>query len=84
MSGMFAVALIYANQLLPGRTEQTTSALIASGGLGGAILPLGVGWGMDHFHVGVSIWFVLISMCVVFGIIMYTHRWQVPVLRAKA
>ena len=84
MSGMFAVALIYANQLLPGRTEQTTSALIASGGLGGAILPLGVGWGMDHFHVGVSIWFVLISMCVVFGIIMYTRRWQVPVLRAKA
>lgn len=84
MSGMFAVALIYANQLLPGRTEQTTSALIAAGGLGGAILPLGVGWGMDHFHVGVSIWFVLISMCVVFGIIVYTRRWQVPVLRAKA
>ncbi|MGO4496679.1 sugar MFS transporter [Paenibacillus sp. 2RAB27] len=83
MSGMFAVALIYANQLLPGRTEQTTSALIASGGLGGAILPLGVGWGMDHFHVGVSIWFVLISMCVVFGIIMYTRRWQAPVLGAN-
>ncbi|NOU65710.1 MFS transporter [Paenibacillus sp. LMG 31461] len=83
MSGMFAVALIYANQLLPGRTEQTTSALIASGGLGGAILPLGVGWGMDHFHVGVSIWFVLISMCVVFGIILYTRRWQAPVLGAN-
>lgn len=84
MSGMFAVALIYANQLLPGRTEQTTSALIAAGGLGGSILPLGVGWGMDHFHVGVSIWFVLIGMCVVFGIILYSRKWQVPDLQSKA
>ena len=77
MSGMFAVALIYANQLLPGRTEQTTSTLIAAGGLGGSILPLGVGWGMDRFHVGVSIWFVLIGMCVVLGIILYSRRWNV-------
>ncbi|WP_084224906.1 MFS transporter [Paenibacillus pectinilyticus] len=84
MSGMFAVALIYANQLLPGRTEQTTSTLIAAGGLGGAILPLGVGWGMDHFHVGVSIWFVLVSMCVVFGIILYSGKWRVPALRSEA
>jgi FHS family glucose/mannose:H+ symporter-like MFS transporter len=83
MSGMFAVALIYANQLLPGRTEQTTSALIAAGGLGGSILPLGVGWGMDHFHVGVSIWFVLFGMCVVFGIIMYSRKWQLPQLQSK-
>ncbi|MCY9694963.1 MFS transporter [Paenibacillus alginolyticus] len=77
MSGMFAVALIYANQLLPGRTEQTTSTLIAAGGLGGSILPLGVGWGMDRFDVGVSIWFVLIGMCVVLGIILYSRRWHV-------
>ncbi|MGO4270413.1 sugar MFS transporter [Paenibacillus sp. TAF58] len=77
MSGMFAVALIYANQLLPGRTEQTTSTLIAAGGLGGSILPLGVGWGMDRFDVGVSIWFVLIGMCVVLGIILYSRRWNV-------
>jgi FHS family glucose/mannose:H+ symporter-like MFS transporter len=76
MSGMFAVALIYANQLLPGRTEQTTSTLIAAGGLGGSVLPLGVGWGMDKFQVGFSIWFVLIGMCVVFGVVIYSHRWK--------
>lgn len=77
MSGMFAVALIYANQLLPGRTEQTTSTLIAAGGLGGSILPLGVGWGMDKIAVGLSIWFVLAGMCVVFGIVVYSRRWKV-------
>lgn len=82
MSGMFAVALIYANQLLPGRTEQTTSTLIAAGGLGGSILPLGVGWGMDRFHVGVSIWFVLIGMCVVLGIILYSRRWKVQTTKS--
>lgn len=76
MSGMFAVALIYANQLLPGRTEQTTSTLIAAGGLGGSVLPLGVGWGMDKFQVGFSIWFVLIGMCVVFGVVLYSRRWK--------
>ncbi|NOV00073.1 MFS transporter [Paenibacillus planticolens] len=77
MSGMFAVALIYANQLLPGRTEQTTSTLIAAGGLGGSVLPLGVGWGMDRFQVGLSIWFVLAGMCIVFGIVVYSRRWKV-------
>ncbi|MBA2943481.1 MFS transporter [Paenibacillus sp. CGMCC 1.16610] len=77
MSGMFAVALIYANQLLPGRTEQTTSTLIAAGGLGGSVIPLGVGWGMDKFQVGLSIWFVLVGMCVVFGIVLYSRRWRV-------
>ncbi|WNR45705.1 MFS transporter [Paenibacillus roseipurpureus] len=82
MSGMYAVALIYANQLLPGRTEQTTSTLIAAGGLGGSILPLGVGWGMDHIDLGVSIWFVLISMCVVFGIILYSRKWRVSELHS--
>ena len=36
---------------------------------------------MDRFHVGVSIWFVLISMCVVFGIILYSRRWNVRTLK---
>ncbi|OPH60247.1 hypothetical protein BC351_17265 [Paenibacillus ferrarius] len=74
MSGMYAVALIYANQLLPGRTEQVTSTLIAAGGLGGSVIPLGVGWGMDHIQVGVSIWFVLIGMGLVLGIILYSRK----------
>ncbi|MEW9702899.1 sugar MFS transporter [Paenibacillus sp. SI8] len=81
MSGMFAIALIYANQLLPGRTEQSTSTLIASGGLGGSLLPLAVGWGMDHFHVGVSIWFILGGMCLTLVIILYSSQWKGRALR---
>ncbi|UKS27593.1 MFS transporter [Paenibacillus sp. HWE-109] len=83
MSGMYAVALIYANQLLPGRTEQITSTLIAAGGLGGSILPLGVGWGMDKFQAGVSIWFVLISMCLVLGIVIYTKKWRIQAVESN-
>ncbi|GGA09059.1 putative glucose/mannose:H+ symporter GlcP [Paenibacillus marchantiophytorum] len=83
MSGMYAVALIYANQLLPGRTEQITSTLIAAGGLGGSILPLGVGWGMDKFQTGVSIWFVLISMCLVLGIVIYTKKWRIQAVESN-
>ncbi|MGG1552302.1 MFS transporter [Paenibacillus ferrarius] len=74
MAGMYAVALIYANQLLPGRTEQTTSALIAAGGFGGSVLPLGVGWGMDHLSLDVAIWFVTAGMCALFAIILYSRR----------
>ncbi|MBD0383383.1 MFS transporter [Paenibacillus sedimenti] len=82
MSGMFAVALIYANQLIPGRTEESTSTLIASGGLGGAVLPLAVGWGMDHIHVGVSIWFILGGMSLTLAIIFYSYRWKIQALRS--
>ncbi|WP_205516901.1 MFS transporter [Paenibacillus sp. SYP-B3998] len=82
MSGIFAVALIYANQLLPGRTEQSTSTLIASGGLGGAVLPLAVGWGMDHLHVGVAIWFILGGMSLTLAIILFSYRWKIQDLRS--
>ncbi|MFC5447518.1 MFS transporter [Paenibacillus aestuarii] len=83
MSGMFAVALIYANQLLPGRTEETTSTLIASGGLGGAVLPLAVGWGMDHIQIGVPIWFILGGMLLSLGIMLYSRRWNMQAIRAR-
>ncbi|ANE46062.1 hypothetical protein SY83_06935 [Paenibacillus swuensis] len=55
MSGIFAIGLIFANQVLPGNTERTTSLLIASGGIGGAILPLFTGYAMDRFTSGVSV-----------------------------
>lgn len=40
MSGIFSVALIYANERLPGETERITSRMIAASGLGGALFPL--------------------------------------------
>lgn len=54
MSGIFSITLVFANKLMPGTEESTTSILIASGGLGGAILPLITGWSMDHLVVNQS------------------------------
>jgi FHS family glucose/mannose:H+ symporter-like MFS transporter len=59
MSGIFAITLLYANRLLPGKTENTTSILIASGGVGGALFPLAIGWIMDHFTVSVAVYFII-------------------------
>ncbi|WP_407272099.1 MFS transporter [Radiobacillus sp. PE A8.2] len=53
MAGIFGIALVYANQMLPGSTERNTSILIASGGLGGIFLPLLTGGIMDHFSTSV-------------------------------
>ncbi len=36
MCGLFSITLVYANSLIPGMTERTTSILIAAGGIGGA------------------------------------------------
>lgn len=59
MAGIFGIGLIYANYLLPGMTERTTSMLIAAGGIGGALLPLFTGWGMDHYTVGTTLWLLV-------------------------
>ncbi|MBO9604748.1 MAG: MFS transporter [Paenibacillaceae bacterium] len=56
MSGIFSIALIFANAALPGSTERTTSTLIASGGVGGAVLPLLTGWSMDTFDTSATKW----------------------------
>jgi len=47
MSGMFSVALVFANRAAPGMTEKTTSLLMACGGIGGALLPRVTGWFLD-------------------------------------
>jgi FHS family glucose/mannose:H+ symporter-like MFS transporter len=51
MSGLFSITLVFANKLMPGTEESTTSILIAAGGVGGAVLPLIIGWCMDHLVV---------------------------------
>ncbi|WP_138756127.1 MFS transporter [Paenibacillus sinopodophylli] len=57
-SGIFGIALVYANELIPGMTERTTSLLVAFGGLGGAIFPRVTGWFMDRFDVQSTLWYV--------------------------
>ncbi|OBZ10586.1 fucose permease [Bacillus sp. FJAT-27264] len=50
MSGLFSIALVFSSKLMPGTEESTPSIMIASGGIGGAILPLLTGWSMDHLQ----------------------------------
>ncbi|ETT58440.1 major facilitator superfamily protein [Paenibacillus sp. FSL R7-277] len=51
MSGIFSIALVFSSKLLPGAEESTPSIMIASGGIGGAVLPLLTGWSMDHLQI---------------------------------
>lgn len=56
MSGMFAIALVFANRAMPGMTEKTTSLLIGFGGIGGAFLPKLAGWFMDQHGPDATRW----------------------------
>ena len=56
MAGLFAIALVFANQLMPGKTSRTTSILIASGGIGGALIPKAAGWLMDALGTAATQW----------------------------
>jgi FHS family glucose/mannose:H+ symporter-like MFS transporter len=69
MSGIFAMALIFANERIPGMTERTTSLLVASGGVGGALLPRLIGWMMDKYSLHATQW-VLIGLMTMLLIIV--------------
>ncbi|MFC5401188.1 MFS transporter [Cohnella soli] len=56
MSGMFSVALVFTNHVVPGVTERTTSLLMASGGIGGALLPKLTGWFLDEHGMDATRW----------------------------
>lgn len=56
MSGLFSITLVFANKLLVGAEESTPSLLIASGGVGGAVLPLIMGKTMDLGGAHASSW----------------------------
>jgi len=56
MSGMFAIALVFANRAVPGMTERTTSLLMAFGGIGGALLPRVTGWFLDDYGMEATRW----------------------------
>ncbi len=61
MSGIFAMALIFANERMPGMAERTTSLLVAFGGIGGALLPRLIGWMLDEYSLQAT-QLVLISL----------------------
>jgi FHS family glucose/mannose:H+ symporter-like MFS transporter len=67
-SGVFGIALVYANSLLPGMTERTTSLLVAFGGIGGAVFPRVTGWLMDRFDVELTMGYL--ALLVVFMLLL--------------
>jgi MFS transporter, FHS family, glucose/mannose:H+ symporter len=69
LSGIFSITLVFADKVFPGTTKRTTSNLIASGGIGGAVLPLLMGWSMDRLESEYSIW-VLIGFTSVMFLIL--------------
>jgi FHS family glucose/mannose:H+ symporter-like MFS transporter len=77
MSGIFAISLLYANHLLPGKIEKTTSILIASGGVGGALMPLVIGWILDHFTVGAAVIFIISGTVVLLIMSIFAYRMRV-------
>ncbi|QEK96806.1 MFS transporter [Bacillus amyloliquefaciens] len=74
MAGMFAIALIITNHFYPGKTETTTSILLASNGLGGSLLPIAVGWSLDEYPVQTAFWLftalMLLMLLIVFSLRM--------------
>ncbi|WP_158606604.1 MFS transporter [Paenibacillus ginsengarvi] len=74
MSGMFAIALIFANQQIPGRTDKTTSLLMAVNGLGGALLPYLAGWTMETFSANMTVWLLTISMGCMLLFLVLVHQ----------
>ncbi len=78
MSGMFSIALVFANALLPGMTERVTSLLIASGGIGGALFPLLTGWCMDHWSTGVTPWIFAVITLLLLSLIVLASRAESP------
>ncbi|WP_416148797.1 MFS transporter [Salipaludibacillus sp. HK11] len=74
MSGTFAISLTYANALLSLKTEKITSLLIASGGVGGALVPLLTGWSMEMFSTEVTLWLFASLQLVLLVLIISTDR----------
>ncbi len=60
MSGMFSISLVFANHVVEGTAKKTTSILIASGGIGGSLFPLLMGWSMDRLAARGTIWILTI------------------------
>ncbi|MCP3780832.1 MULTISPECIES: MFS transporter [unclassified Paenibacillus] len=76
MSGLFCIALVYANVLIPGMTERTTSILIASGGIGGAVLQYVTGWSMSEWSVTATLWILAAFSLILLLAVIFSYLWN--------
>ncbi|AZN39094.1 MFS transporter [Paenibacillus albus] len=72
MSGMFAIALVFANRATPGMTERTTSLLMACGGIGGGLLPKAAGWFLDQHGPDSVRWLFAGTALLLLAVIVWT------------
>ncbi|TDG00696.1 MFS transporter [Paenibacillus piri] len=74
MSGLFSIGLIFSNSLFPGRTEQTTSKLIAASGIGGAVLSWLTGRFMEQASISFTLWFIVALSVLLLGLLAVMAR----------
>ncbi|OXM84259.1 MFS transporter [Paenibacillus rigui] len=83
MSGLFSIALVFSNTLFPGRTEQTTSKLIAASGIGGAGFSWLTGRFMEHNSVWFTQWFLVLVALLMLAFIVLLSRMK-PIVKDSA
>jgi FHS family glucose/mannose:H+ symporter-like MFS transporter len=71
MSGMFAIALVFANRAAPGMTDRTTSLMMAFGGIGGAFMPKLTGWFLDENGADATRWLFAIFAIIMLAVITW-------------
>ena len=69
-AGLFGIGLVYANSLLPGTTERTTSILVACGGIGGAVFPRITGWFMDQYTISATLWYLAALVIILLSLLI--------------
>ncbi len=74
MSGMFALILVFTNHMFAGRTRLVTSLVTAFAGLGGAALPVVVGWLMDEVRVVEVIGSIAMFMLMLLAVLLVILR----------
>lgn len=88
MSGMFSIALVFANRAVPGMTERTTSLLLAAGGVGGALMPKLTGGFLDRYAEDATRWLfagfgILLLLVMIWAVVAARKQGGQPQLASR-
>ncbi|MFD2673122.1 MFS transporter [Marinicrinis sediminis] len=75
MSGMFAIGLVAANEAVQGYPDQVISLMIASGGIGGSILPLLLGNSLERAGTGNSLMLLGLTTLFMLAMLWIPSQW---------